>query len=145
MIGRTFAAFVVALVVLATPATAYADHGRRGPSSTTTTSLSGPYATCTSSTSGSGSVGGVTSPVTYAVYQCELAIYQQADAQIDAAFSSAVAQARSQYRHSLEGATSNSERSAALQVVQAAIIQAATVRAAALTTLGPQPVWHKRH
>jgi hypothetical protein len=148
VIGRTIVALAVALVILATPVAAYADHTQRGSDSTTTTTtttpLSGPYASCAASTPGSGGVGGATAPVTYAVYRCELAIYQQADDQIDAAFRSAVTQARSQYHRSLAGATSNSERSAALQVMQAAVIQAATVRAAALTALGPQPVWHRR-
>ncbi|HQU26227.1 MAG TPA: hypothetical protein PLS29_04260 [Acidimicrobiales bacterium] len=151
--ARAIAALVVGLVILAPPAVAAAD-GHGGSTTTTTTTLpspTGPYASCTALVAGAVPAGprpndtrgdGPTPAET--LYECEVKIYRQAAAQIDAAFRQAVAQARAQFRHSIRAARSAAQRSAALQVMQAAIIQAATVRSAALVTLGPPPVG-KRH
>lgn len=72
--------------------------------------------------------------------------FRQADAaylvarhaiQVD--FRNAVTQARTTYKSALATATSSAQRSAARQIFEAAIIQAATTRSAALTALGPEP------
>ncbi|HEV3187928.1 MAG TPA: hypothetical protein VGZ04_07755 [Acidimicrobiales bacterium] len=54
-------------------------------------------------------------------------------------FRTTVAQAKLTYQSSLAIATTSAQRSAARQVYEAAIIQAATTRSAALTALGPEP------
>lgn len=54
-------------------------------------------------------------------------------------FRSAVNQARTAYHSALATSTTSAQRSAARQVFEAAIIQAATTRSAALTELGPEP------
>ena len=148
VVARTVLALVVGLAILATPAVATADdHG--GPTTTTTTltSPTGPYASCAALVAGGGASGpspsdtrGDSQSPAEALYECELKDYRQATAQIDAAFRQAVTQARAQFRHSIRAAHSAAQRSAALQAMEAAIIQAATVRSAALVTLGPPPV-----
>ncbi len=144
-------ALVVGLVILATPAVATADeHG--GPTTTTTLpSPTGPYASCAALVAGGRSTilsphdatGDGQSPAER-LFRCELKDYRQAVAQIDGAFRQAVAQARTQFRRSIRAAHSAAQRSAALQAMQTAIIQAATVRSAALVTLGPPPVPRRR-
>ncbi|HUY17330.1 MAG TPA: hypothetical protein VMV11_07190 [Acidimicrobiales bacterium] len=54
-------------------------------------------------------------------------------------FRSAIDQARTTYESTLATSTSSAQRSAARQVYEAAIIEAATARSAALTALGPEP------
>lgn len=152
--ARTVVALVVGLVILATPAVAAADdHGGSTTTTTTTTPASptGPYASCVALVAGTGASGprpndtrGDSQSPAETLYECELKDYRQATAQIDAAFRQAVTQARAQFRHSIRSAHSAAQRSAALQVMQAAIIQAATVRSAALVTLGPPPVLKKK-
>lgn len=158
---RTAVALMVALLIVATPAAAVAaGRGRDGATTTTTTTTlvssagaADPYASCTAQGSGQGSGQGTGAGApgqdaggrqgaAYLVYKCELRVYRQATAQIDGAFRSAVALARAQYQRALLAATSSSQRSAALQLMEAAVIQAATVRSAALTALGPAPEWH---
>lgn len=162
---RTAVALMVALLIVATPAAAVAaGRGRDGATTTTTTTTlvssagaADPYASCTAQGTGqgtgqgSGQGTGAGAPgqdaggrqgAAYLVYKCELRVYRQATAQIDGAFRSAVALARAQYQRALLAATSSSQRSAALQLMEAAVIQAATVRSAALTALGPAPEWH---
>ncbi len=153
VVGRAFLALVVGLVIVATPAVAAADD-RGGPTTTTTTttvvSPTGPYASCAALVAGNGPAaprpndtkGDSQSPAE-TLFECELKDYHQAAAQIDAAFRQAVAQARAQFHHSIRAARSAAQRSAALQAMQSAIIQAATVRSAALVTLGPPPVLKK--
>lgn len=152
MLVRVILALVVGLVILATPAVATADeHG--GPTTTTTTlpSPTGPYASCAALVAGGRSTilsphdatGNGPSPAER-LFKCELKDYRQAVAQIDGAFRQAVAQARTQFRRSIRAAHSAAQRSAALQAMQTAIIQAATVRSAALVTLGPPPVPRRR-
>jgi hypothetical protein len=58
---------------------------------------------------------------------------------IQVAFRTAVNQARTNYQSALASATTSAQRSAARQVYEAGIIQAATTRSAALTALGPAP------
>jgi hypothetical protein len=72
-------------------------------------------------------------------YRQELRAYRQAIAQIQANFQAAVSAARGAYRSALASATTAAQRSAALQTMDAAIIQAAAVRSAALTALGNPP------
>ena len=144
---RVILALVVGLVILATPAVAQADGHADSTTTTTLPPPTGAYASCTALVSGAAprpndAKGDSQSPAE-ALYECELKVYRQAAAQIDAAFRQAVTQARVQFRHSTRGAHSAAQRSAALQVMQAAIIEAATVRSAALVTLGPPPVLKK--
>jgi hypothetical protein len=54
-------------------------------------------------------------------------------------FRNSVNLAKLTYQNSLAVATTSAQRSAARQVYEAAIIQAATTRSAALTALGPEP------
>ncbi|MHB8380255.1 MAG: hypothetical protein ACYDB2_10135 [Acidimicrobiales bacterium] len=67
------------------------------------------------------------------------AAYFAARHTIQVNFRTAIKQARATYENTLETSTSSAQRSAARQVYEAAIIQAATTRSAALTTLGPEP------
>ncbi len=76
---------------------------------------------------------------TQRTYRQELRAYHQAIVQIQENFQAAVNAARGAYRNALTSATTAAERSAALQAMDAAIIQAAAVRSAALTALGNPP------
>jgi hypothetical protein len=67
------------------------------------------------------------------------AAYLAARHTIQVEFRAAVTQARTTYQSALAVATTSAQRSAARQVFEAAIIQAATNRSAALTLLGPDP------
>jgi hypothetical protein len=67
------------------------------------------------------------------------AVYLAARHTIQVVFRTTVNQAKLTYQSSLEIATTSAQRSAARQVYEAAIIQAATTRSAALTALGPEP------
>ncbi|HTT59220.1 MAG TPA: hypothetical protein VMF33_04165 [Acidimicrobiales bacterium] len=77
--------------------------------------------------------------VTLKTYRLELASYRAARAAIESTFRKAVAAAQATYQESLASADSAAQRSAAQQVMQAAIIQAASVRSASLVTLGAPP------
>lgn len=72
-------------------------------------------------------------------YRQELRAYREAVAQIQANFQAAVNAAHSAYQIALATATTSSQRSAALQTMEAAIIEAAAVRSAALVALGNPP------
>lgn len=146
---RLILALVIGLVIVATPAVAAADD--HGLPTTTLPSPTGPYASCVALVAGTGAsiprpsdTRGDGRSRAEMLYECELRDYRQAVAQIDDSFRQAVTQARIQFRHSIRAARSAAQRSAALQTMQAAIIQAATVRSAALVTLGPPPVLRRR-
>jgi len=68
------------------------------------------------------------------------AAYLAAHRAIQKAFHAAVAAAHASYQSALAAATTSSQRNTARQVYEAAIIQAAATRSAALTVLGPEPV-----
>jgi Zn-dependent alcohol dehydrogenase len=78
-------------------------------------------------------------PVTLKTYRLELASYRAARAAIESTFRKAVAAAQSNYQESLDNAINAAQRSTAQQVMQAAIIEAASVRSASLVTLGAPP------
>ena len=67
------------------------------------------------------------------------ALYLAARHTIQVDFRNTVKQAKVTYQSSLAIATTSAQRSAARQVYEAAIIQAAATRSAALTALGPEP------
>ena len=67
------------------------------------------------------------------------ALYLAARHTIQVDFRNNVKQAKMTYQSSLAIATTSAQRSAARQVYEAAIIQAAATRSAALTALGPEP------
>lgn len=67
------------------------------------------------------------------------AAYLAARHTIQVDFRTAVKQALTTYESTLATSTTSAQRSAARQVYEAAIIQAATTRSAALTVLGPEP------
>jgi Zn-dependent alcohol dehydrogenase len=77
--------------------------------------------------------------ITLKTYRLELASYRAARAAIESTFRKSVAAAQSNYQQALAIAISAAERSAARQTMQAAIIQAASVRSASLVTLGAPP------
>ncbi|MGC2168617.1 MAG: hypothetical protein WA580_05895 [Acidimicrobiales bacterium] len=89
-------------------------------------------------TASAGSVAHRTS-VTLKTYRLELASYRAARAAIESTFRKAVAAAQANYQESLASAINAAQRSTAQQVLQAAIIEAASVRSASLVTLGAAP------
>ncbi len=72
-------------------------------------------------------------------FRHELQVYRASRDAIEQAFTNAVKQARSLYYKTLATATTSAERSAALQTMETAIIDAAATRSAALITLGNPP------
>ncbi|HVA53506.1 MAG TPA: hypothetical protein VNF05_08325 [Acidimicrobiales bacterium] len=68
-----------------------------------------------------------------------IASYRTTRRAIQAAFRDAVNLARTAYQNSLATASSSAQRSAARQIFEVAIIQAAATRSASLTRLGPEP------
>ena len=73
-------------------------------------------------------------------YRQEVIAYRESRYAIQLAFQSAVNSARAVYVNALSLATTSAQRSAAQQALTTAIIQAASQRSAALTTLGAPPV-----
>lgn len=72
-------------------------------------------------------------------YSQSLRAYNTEVAAIANTFRQAVTNARSAYRQALRQATTSSQRSSALQTMEAAIIEAAAKRSAALVALGNPP------
>jgi hypothetical protein len=73
-------------------------------------------------------------------YHQQVVAYRESRYAIQLAFQSAVNIARATYVSALSLATTSAERSAAQQALTTAIIQAASKRSAALTSLGAPPV-----
>jgi hypothetical protein len=73
-------------------------------------------------------------------YRQELAAYNASRLAIENAFHLAVSNARVAFSSALATATTSAQRSAARQVMLAAVIQAAATRSSALAALGSPPV-----
>ena len=80
------------------------------------------------------------SSTTQKSYHKAIVAYRDSRYAIQLSFQSAVNAARSTYIAALASAVTSAERASAQQVLEAAIIQAAATRSAALTALGKPPL-----